>query len=351
VTLGSNRHLPGLHALPQTATVTVVIPAFNAAAFLAEALDSVLAQTYQPLEIIVVDDGSEDETPQVAAAYASKVTYIRKEHGGGCGGNRNVGIRVASGEWIALLDADDIWMPEMIERLVERAGETGADLVFCDWLPQINGRVVGRSNWESMRVMSRLGNLTSDSVLNNPFELLLEAGCYFSPSSVMIRRDALLQIGLFDESIYHTDDLDLWLRLSLRYRFAVVGEALVLRRIHDHNMSHDTWTVMINAIKTYEKAERYGPALATGTKWRRFLRRRKVPMLRETGAIYLRHGEHLLARKSWAKCFWESAHPRFAAYWLATFLPKAWAQTIRNWKNKSLVFAMSTSYQAQGKRK
>src|ERR1700676_3231668 len=111
---------------PQKPTVSVVIPAYNAAEFLAEALDSVLAQTYQPLEVIVVDDGSEDETPKVVAAYAGKVTYMRKPHGGGCGGTRNVGIRAAKGEWVAFLDADDIWKPDMLEKLVKGVTETRA---------------------------------------------------------------------------------------------------------------------------------------------------------------------------------------------------------------------------------
>jgi glycosyltransferase involved in cell wall biosynthesis len=319
-------------------TVSVVIPAYNAAEFLAEALDSVLAQTLPPLEVIVVDDGSEDETPRVAAAYSGKVAYIRKEHGGGCGGNRNVGIRAASGKWIALLDADDTWKPDLLAKLMERADETETDLVFCDWLPQKNGRVIGPGNLESMGVRNRLDKLAQDNVLLNPFELLLEAGCYFSPSSVMIKRDALLQIGLFDEGIYHTDDLDLWLRLSLKYRFAIVNEGLALRRIHGNNMSRDTWTLMINEVKTYEKLERYAPPLASGSRWRELLRKRKVPMLREEGAEYLKRGEPRLARISWAKAFRESYNPRLAAYWLATFLPMSLAGTLRNWKEQSLFF-------------
>jgi len=318
----------------QKTTVSVVIPAYNAAEFLAEALDSVLAQTYQPLEVIVVDDGSEDETPQVVAPYAGKVTYIHKPHGGGCGGTRNVGIRAASGEWIAFLDADDVWIPAMLEKLVEASSETGADLVFCDYLKLINGSVVGPSNLERRGFKTRMDTLAPKGVLLNAFELLVEVGCYIGASSVLVRRDALLQIGLFDESIYHTDDLDLWLRLSLRYLFAAVDDALVLCRVHARNMSRDTWTLMTNQIKTYEKLERYGPALAPGTKWREILRKRKISLLRQQGTGCLERGEPLLARKCWAKSFWSSYSLRLAAYWLATFLPLSWTKTLRNWKRQ-----------------
>src|ERR1700676_717951 len=321
---------------PQKPTVSVVIPAYNAAEFLAEALDSVLAQTYQPQEVFVVDDGSEDETPKVAAAYAGKVTYIRKPHGGGCGGTRNAAIRAAKGEWVAFLDADDVWMPSLLEKLLEKAIETGADLVFCDWVSLINGSVIGPSNLERSGVKARLDTLASNGVLVNPFDLLLEVGCYFSPSSVLVRRECLLQVGLFDEAIYCTDDLDLWLRLSLRYRFAALNDALSLRRIHGQNMSRDTWTLMVNEIKTYEKLERYAPTLASGAKWRKILRKKKTPMLREQGAGYLERGQLLLARISWAKGFRSSYSPRLAAYWLATFLPRPWIEALRNGKRQTL---------------
>jgi glycosyltransferase involved in cell wall biosynthesis len=317
--------------------VSVVIPAYNAAEFLAEALDSVLSQTYKPLEVIVVDDGSEDETPQVVSAYAGKVTYIRKPHGGGCGGTRNVGIQAASGEWIAFLDADDIWMPTLLERLVEGAVKTGADLVFCDFRSLTVGSVDSRSNLEHKGLKTRLANIAPKGALIDPFELLLEVGCYFCPSSVLVRRSSLLGVGLFDEGIYCTDDLDLWLRLALRHRFGVVSEALVLYRVHSQNMSRDGWVVLVNQIKTFEKLEGYAPAQARGSRWRRLLRKEMGPKLREQGACYLKRGELLMARESWAKSFQKSYSPIAGAYWVATFLPRSWIATLREWKRQSLL--------------
>src|ERR1700687_1983449 len=108
---------------PRKPTVSGVIPAYNTAEFLGEALDSVLAQTYKPFEVIVVDDGSEDETSQVVAAWAGKVTCMHKERGGPASA-RNMGVRGAKGEWIAFLDADDMWMPQLLENLVKVGVET-----------------------------------------------------------------------------------------------------------------------------------------------------------------------------------------------------------------------------------
>src|SRR6266576_3496761 len=158
----------------EKATVSVVIPAYNAGAFLGEALDSVLSQTYQPLEVIVVDDGSDDETPQIVADYNGKVTYLRRSRGGPASA-RNTGVRAAKGDWIAFLDADDIWMPGLLGKLVDVAG-TAADLVFCDTLTLISGKVVGPTRFENYGLKNRLDTLAPDGVLLNPFELLLEVG-------------------------------------------------------------------------------------------------------------------------------------------------------------------------------
>ncbi len=318
---------------PEKPTVSVVIPAYNAAAYLGEALDSVLAQTYPPLEVIVVDDGSEDNTPQVVATYAGKFTYMRKQRGGPASA-RNAGIRAASGEWIAFQDADDIWMPSLLEKLVKDSAKTGADLVFCDTLTMIDGRVVGPTRFEHNGVLKHPDALAPDGFLQNPFELLLELGCYVPACAVLIKRDALLQIGLFDESFYTNEDLDLWLRLSLRCRFWIVNEVLALQRVHGNNLTRDPWTWKVERVKVYEKLESYAPSVARGTRWRKLLREGKAVLLREHGAVYLERGEILLARASWAKGFWSSCSLRLGTYWLATFFPLSWTKTLRNWKRQ-----------------
>lgn len=329
--------------LSSKTTVSVVIPAFNSATYLGEALDSVLAQTYQPIEVIVVDDGSEDETAQVAAAYSGKITYIRKERGGPAAA-RNVGIREAKGEWIAFQDADDIWMPELLEKLVKAAAETGADLVFCDSLTLKDNGVVGASRLERSGFKKRLDALASHSILRDPFEQLLDGGCCIHTPGVLVRRDALLQVGLFDEAFYGYEEVDLWLRLALSFRFAVLKDALHLRRIHAGNMSHDGLVLLTGEIKTYEKLERYAPTLTRGTRLRRVLRKRKAELLREQGAIYLGRGDVHSARKSWAKSFRFSCSPRLAAYWLATYLPQSVAKGLRDRKRQIWPVPPSAGY-------
>ncbi len=181
--------------------------------------------------------------------------------------------------------------------------ETRADLSFCKWVPLINGSVIGPSNLERSGIKARLDTLAPSGVLLNPFELLLEVGPYFSPSSVLVKRESLLYIGLFDERSYCTDNLDLWLRLSVRYRFAVLKDALSLRRIHARNTSNDAWMMRTNEIKTYEKLEHQAPTATPGTRLSKLLRIRMVPMLREQGAVYLERGELLSARQTGQRLF------------------------------------------------
>jgi len=315
------------------ATVSVIIPAFNAAAFLGEALDSVFAQSYQPKEIIVVDDGSDDETPQVMSAFAGRITYVHKQKGGPSSA-RNAGIRTATGEWIAFLDADDIWMPDLLEKLFKAAAESAADFAFGDVLILKNGSIVGPTFFERHNLKGRHDIVAPNQTLINPFSHLLEFDQFILPSAVLVRRDALFAVELFDEDIYCAEDLDLWLRLALKYRFAIVNQVLVHRRIHARNLSRDPWVWRAGLITVYEKLDRYALTLASSTRWRKVLQKRKGALLREHGACYLEIGELLLARKSWAKSFRATWSPRLAVYWLATLLPQSWIETLCNRKRK-----------------
>jgi glycosyltransferase involved in cell wall biosynthesis len=313
--------------------VSVVIPAFNAAAFLAEALDSVLAQTCQPLEVIVVDDGSEDQTPQVAAAFASKVTYIRKERGGPASA-RNAGIRAARGEWIAFLDADDIWMPGFLEKLLGYPAQTDADLVFCDALITRNGPVEGGTCFERCGLKRRLGTAARNGVLLHSLELLIELDHFIFTGAFLVRRDALTQIGLYDEALYCAEDIDLLMRLSVRFRFAVVDQPLVLRRLHTKNMGHDRWKIVTGIVDAFGKVEHYASGNVTGTRWRKVLQKRMARFLRAQGVLQVARGELVSARKTWERSLQSSFTSTVAACWFASFLPQSWLEVVSNWQRR-----------------
>ncbi|MCG8314450.1 MAG: glycosyltransferase family 2 protein [Pseudomonadales bacterium] len=192
--------------------VSAVIPAYNYAKFVAEAVDSILEQSYSPIEIIVVDDGSTDNTAEVLAGYGDKINYIHQKNGG-LSAARNTGIKAAKGEYIAFLDADDIWHPEKIEKQLRLAEDTGNEIVLC----------------------------TSDPE-DRPYATVDFDACFFHPSGLgsnaLIKRYRFDEIGLFDTQLKAVEDREMMLRLTKNGTVASLlhGEYCNIR-VHGENMS------------------------------------------------------------------------------------------------------------------
>lgn len=180
------------------------------------AIDSAIAQTYAPVEIIVVDDGSNDETYKITAQYGSKIKYYFKENGG-VSSARNLGIAVSSGSLIAFLDSDDEWLPDKLEKQVDfLKSNPDLGMVICDSY-FINGdrKILSRTN--RRRTIPRDGYMLEE-VLASPFLI---------PSTVLLKREVLESIGCFDEDIKTAEDLDLHLRIASNYKIGLVAEPLV----------------------------------------------------------------------------------------------------------------------------
>src|SRR5437773_3361686 len=183
--------------------VSVVIPTFNSADYLAQAIQSVLVQTYQDFEIIVVDDASTDHTEEVLRPFAKRICYVRQDRGGPSVA-RNRGILQARGEMIAFLDADDVWRPTKLARQVEFLDYyPEACLVYTDFT---RGPQPGSNNESRLQAFK-----PRDST--QAFQGLLEENFIATPT-VMVRRSALARSGLFDPKLRGSEDLDLWLRLA-----------------------------------------------------------------------------------------------------------------------------------------
>jgi glycosyltransferase involved in cell wall biosynthesis len=191
------------------------------------ALESALAQTYPHIEIIVVDDGSTDDTTAMIAPYASRVTYLKQVHQGATAA-RNAGARAASGEYLTFLNDDDLILPTKIERQVEMlTSQPSAGLVHCRYY-----RVDQKGH-----LQSKTGVLPEGAVLRK----LLERN-FIWIGAPLIRRRCLNRVGLFDPSLPTAcADWDLWLRIALEgYQFGCVQELLGIRRTHGHNVAADT---------------------------------------------------------------------------------------------------------------
>jgi hypothetical protein len=203
--------------------VTVVIPSYNGARYLGEAIESVLAQSHPSVETIVVDDGSVDETGSLVASYGDRIRCVRQENRG-LAAARNSGVRAAGGAYVAFLDHDDRYLPEKIARQVavfRERPEVG--LVHTGWhfIDEL-GRRLGQRGWSPAE-----GDVLEPLLLGN----------LVHPGAVMVRRDRLLEVGGFDEARTGLEDWDLWLRLSVRgLRWGRVDAALLEYRVHPGQM-------------------------------------------------------------------------------------------------------------------
>jgi glycosyltransferase involved in cell wall biosynthesis len=225
---------------PVAASVSVVVPTFNRSGPLLRALESIARQTSPPDEVIVVDDGSEDTTRQVVRAGFPDTRYLYQENRG-VSSARNLGIKSARGDWIALLDSDDEWLPGKIAAQLELLSRL-PDHRICHteeiWVR--NGRRVN-----PMKKHSKSGG--------NIFERCLPL-CVISPSSALIQRSLFDQIGLFDESLPACEDYDLWLRICASHPVAYVATPQIVKYGgHQDQLSRRFWGMDRFRIAALEK--------------------------------------------------------------------------------------------------
>ncbi|MBD3305087.1 glycosyltransferase, partial [candidate division KSB3 bacterium] len=220
--------------------VSVIIPTYNRAAFLKTAIDSVLNQTYPDFELLVIDDGSTDHTPQVIDQYDSRLTYhVQSNHG--VSHARNVGIRASSGEYIAFLDSDDAWLPHKLDQQIAVMTEH-PDLQLCHteeiWIRR------------GVRVNPKKKHQKPFGYIF-PYCLPL---CVVSPSAVMLRRTLFETVGDFDEMLPACEDYDLWLRISKDYPVHLLETPLLIKQGgHADQLSRLHWGIDRFRIRSLEK--------------------------------------------------------------------------------------------------
>jgi glycosyltransferase involved in cell wall biosynthesis len=228
----------------QSTLVSVIIPAFNAAAFLAETIESVLAQTYTHFELIVVNDGSTDDTLRIAESYLhdARMRCISIKNAG-VSAARNAGFAKSSGSLVAFLDADDVWLPDNLRCKTELLAH----------YPQA---VLAHAPVENINADSqRTGVINAGKGGNVLHELLGWTHTVVpGPSSILVRRTAIERINGFDEKLSTAADQDLFFRLAETGEFTMCSEVLSLYRLHPHNMHRHIARMESDHIQVYRKA-------------------------------------------------------------------------------------------------
>jgi glycosyltransferase involved in cell wall biosynthesis len=256
--------------------VSVVIPTYNRAHLVSRSIQSVLSQTYQDFEVIVVDDGSTDNTSEAVNSIGDeRVNYIRHDVNKGASASRNTGIRAARGELIGFLDSDDEWLPQKLQKQVDRfdIASPNVGLVYGGYvvIDDETKKAIGQVHPEKRGYV---------------FKEVLKASHPPSPLTPLVKRECFEKVGLFDEDIRFGEDWDMWLRIAEHYEFDFVDEMVAKYHVSRHQVTRDRVSALEELSKFRAKHQRQlseNPAiLAHQLKW--------------IGQRYLLDGEYAAAR-------------------------------------------------------
>lgn len=221
--------------------VSIVIPAYNSMAYLPEAVDSVRQQSFQDFEILVIDDGSTDDTCKWVSNLTNNRIKLISQENQGCATARNNGVRASKGQYIAFLDADDIWESKKLEKQVSILDSFSNVGLVNTWISHVDSEG------------SSVGRLGIANAEGHVWELVVKDNPIMCGSAPMIRRQCLDQVGLFDQSLSSAEDWDMWIRIAEKYEFAVVREPKVPYRIHSNSKSHNLQLHLQSRLKVVEK--------------------------------------------------------------------------------------------------
>ena len=268
--------------------VSIIIPTYNSAKYIPDAINSILNQTFKDYEIIIVDDGSTDNTREILNKYNSKIRYIYQENKGPSAA-RNIGIKNAKGKYIAFLDADDIWLPDKLQRQMKLfANESSVSFVYTSsYIMNENGFILRKMQCYNRSRRKILNELYLSKSIGNT-------------SSTIIKKECFDKVGLFDETLTVAEDWDMWLRICQRFRFKCIDEPLVMTREYEGSQSFFGVRNLENELDFIKKvfSEKY-------LKTKFFLKRKAYSYCYRRAAIaYHENGEHIKAKQ----CFFRAVY-------------------------------------------
>ena len=237
--------------------VSVIIPCFNGEKFIGEAIESVLNQTYQNWELIIVDDGSTDNSKKIIKQYCiadKRIHYIQNKKNKGIPSTRNTGIKISNGEYIAFLDQDDLWMKDKLDLFIREFNryDTKVGIIFSDieivFADDIIRRNYKKVNYYKIQKLNK----------RNFIKKLFTENFIITPSQVILRKECFNKLGLLDERLHGGDDYDFWLRATGEFNFKYLGIPLTKYRFHKENttkkiryyMDEDVMVIILPKIIT-----------------------------------------------------------------------------------------------------
>lgn len=231
-------------------TISVIIPVYNGEKTIKETILSVLNQTFEDLELIIINDGSNDATLEIVQTIKDHRLQIFSYLNAGLSASRNRGIAKAKGEFISFIDADDLWTPNKLELQLKALQDNPQAAVAYSWTDWID---------QSGQFLRAGGHIT---VNGNAYEKLLIRDFIESGSNTLIKKQALDEVGDFDQSVTPPEDWDMWLRLAAKYEFITVEAPQILYRISPNSASFDIEKMEAGSLKVIQRVFSQSPELA-----------------------------------------------------------------------------------------
>jgi glycosyltransferase involved in cell wall biosynthesis len=229
-------------------TVSVVIPTYNRAHLIGKAIQSVFNQSYQDFEIIIVDDGSTDNTEEIVKKFNDfRINYFFHKFNQGISAARNTGIKACQGKYIAFLDSDDEWLPEKLDKQMK---------IFEDESLEVG--VIYTGNYYIDEKSKEIKKVNIPKKKGYIYEDLLKAEVGLNVSTVLVRKECFKKVGLFDKRIPTHEDLDMWIRIAKYYNFRYVKDLLVVSWTHLNQVTNNS-EALIEGVKRIQT--KYGKEL------------------------------------------------------------------------------------------
>ncbi len=311
--------------------ISAIIPAYNSAKFIQDALTSIRQQTHPIDEIIVVDDGSTDATEAIVREISDDIIYISQENHGPSAA-RNRGVQNSSGDWIAFLDADDQWTPDKIkQQLLALSKYPSLHLIASDMAEiDTEGKTTTPSVLAKHHLLEHLQQLDGKPIPDVLAALMRKN--FIPTGTVLIKRTTILEAGLFNEEIRFGEDLELWARVALNHPITCLPTVHMLRRLHDSNVTGSTLPMLIDLVKvTKSIREIAGTALK---KQGQNADKLVADALSDLGYWEFTHSNYKNAQKAFKASLKEQLTKRAMLYSLACSLPKYLIHTLKEIKQR-----------------
>jgi len=310
--------------------ISAIIPAYNSQDFILDAIKSIQNQTHPIDEIIVIDDGSTDNTQQLIQSQTKNIIYLKQDNQGPSAA-RNAGIKLAKGDWIAFLDADDQWTSDRIEKQLDALSLSPELHLLAGDMQEIDldNKVITQSVLAKHSLLEPF-QINQSRPIHNALAQLVTKN-FIPTGTVLVKRSTVLEAGLFNINIRFGEDLELWAKIAAKHPITCLPEILMLRRLHQQNATNATAAMLADLVNVMQSISLY--AQDTLSKQNINSNKLVAEAWNNLGYWNFVNHDYQQAKQAFWNALNKKINKRSITYLIACLLPKTLINSIRNLKS------------------